>query len=186
MTEHDNTQPVILTDDDRTALWNVANDGLHDAEKGSVHNGGVWVGLIDNTDGGFPTLPVGAYAIATNTYGQREEHWFPRREAADMWFDNVEVEEDGDDYYLPLNHAFTGPSAGLVADGANPDECGECGNMRPAHRHQCVVCGKPVMTGESYLVHSRLAVAIHADCPRDNVMGEDVSTHTMLWSVEQR
>lgn len=86
--------PVVLTDDDRAALWSVANDGMLDAERGSVHNGGVWVGRIDNTDGLFPNVPVGAYCIATNTYGQREEHWFPRNEAAVMWFEAVEVNDE--------------------------------------------------------------------------------------------
>lgn len=91
MNEH--VEPVVLTDENRQALWLIADDSLYDHERGSVQNGGVWVAVIGNVKGEHTDLPVGAYAIATNTYGQREEHWFPRYEAAMMWAENVEVGE---------------------------------------------------------------------------------------------
>lgn len=48
----------------------------------------------------------------------------------------------------------------------------------------CEVCGQPIVKGDHYVTHPRLGVYIHATCPKDNVRGEDVSTHTMLWSVK--
>lgn len=48
----------------------------------------------------------------------------------------------------------------------------------------CEVCGLPILSGQHYATHSRLGVHIHATCPMDNVRGEDVASHTMLWSVQ--
>jgi hypothetical protein len=32
-----------------------------------------------------------------------------------------------------------------------------------------------------WVYHSRLGVFVHTSCPLDDVKGEDISTHTLLW-----
>jgi len=43
---------------------------------------------------------------------------------------------------------------------------------------ECCSCHEIV---ETYFYHQRLGVAVCFHCPLTNVMGEDVSTHTMYW-----
>lgn len=45
----------------------------------------------------------------------------------------------------------------------------------------CDVCGKET---KSYVYHQRLAVAVCSDCPKTNVRGEDITMHSLIWSVD--
>jgi hypothetical protein len=43
---------------------------------------------------------------------------------------------------------------------------------------ECCVCHN---VSDKYCYHQRLGVAICSDCPLTDVMGEDVTMHTMYW-----
>ncbi len=45
----------------------------------------------------------------------------------------------------------------------------------------CEVCHQPITAGQGYIHHQRLNVDVHWDCPRDDVRGEDISFHAVVW-----
>lgn len=45
----------------------------------------------------------------------------------------------------------------------------------------CAVCHQPITANQGYVHHQRLNVDVHWDCPRDNVKGEDISLHAVIW-----
>lgn len=47
----------------------------------------------------------------------------------------------------------------------------------------CIVCNDEIVEGQLFFHHQRLNVDLHASCPTTDVMGEDVSMHTMMWGT---
>ena len=45
--------------------------------------------------------------------------------------------------------------------------------------YTCAVCGKSISQDEPAVRHSRLGVWVHFGCPKTNVCGEDITTHTL-------
>lgn len=52
----------------------------------------------------------------------------------------------------------------------------------PIRPGDCAVCGEPIIRSRhSYVWHQRLDVGVHEGCPKTDVRGEDITTHTVLW-----
>lgn len=46
---------------------------------------------------------------------------------------------------------------------------------------ECAVCGDTILPGEWFSHHQRLNVNVCSECPLTKVMGEDITTHSVLW-----
>lgn len=51
---------------------------------------------------------------------------------------------------------------------------------------RCCVCGRTLTDRDAFIRHERLDVLVCSTCPLTNVMGEDVSQHTLMFNRGER